>query len=83
MNVIRVNQKANDIETLQLELQGMPRPQAAADQCIIEVASAGVNPSDVKATLGLMPHAVWPRTPGRGARTRSRGVTESGSNRAA
>ncbi|MBB3007759.1 quinone oxidoreductase family protein [Cupriavidus alkaliphilus] len=65
MNVIRVNQKANDIETLQLELQGMPRPQAAADQCIIEVASAGVNPSDVKATLGLMPHAVWPRTPGR------------------
>ena len=29
------------------------------------MASAGVNPSDVKAVLGAMPHAVWPRTPGR------------------
>lgn len=65
MNTIRVNQKAADIEALQLELLGVPRPDAGADQCIIEVASAGVNPSDVKATLGLMPHAVWPRTPGR------------------
>ncbi|MFS8978307.1 quinone oxidoreductase family protein [Cupriavidus necator] len=65
MNTIRVNQKAPDIDALQLELLGVPRPDAAADQCIIEVASAGVNPSDVKATLGLMPHAIWPRTPGR------------------
>jgi NADPH:quinone reductase len=32
---------------------------------VIEVRSAGVNPSDVKAVLGNMPHAVWPRTPGR------------------
>ena len=31
----------------------------------IEVKAAGVNPSDVKATLGAMSHAVWPRTPGR------------------
>jgi NADPH2:quinone reductase len=29
------------------------------------VHGAGVNPSDVKAALGAMPHAVWPRTPGR------------------
>src|SRR4029077_20881455 len=27
--------------------------------------AAGVNASDVKAVLGAMPHAVWPRTPGR------------------
>ncbi|MCG3024492.1 alcohol dehydrogenase catalytic domain-containing protein, partial [Escherichia coli] len=40
-------------------------PEAGAGECIVEVVSAGVNPSDVKATLGLMPHAVWPRTPGR------------------
>ena len=32
---------------------------------VVEVHSAGVNPSDVKAVLGAMPHAVWPRTPGR------------------
>jgi NADPH:quinone reductase-like Zn-dependent oxidoreductase len=29
------------------------------------VVAAAVNPSDVKATLGIMPHAVFPRTPGR------------------
>jgi NADPH:quinone reductase len=32
---------------------------------VVEVRSSGVNPSDVKAVLGAMPHAVWPRTPGR------------------
>jgi NADPH2:quinone reductase len=41
------------------------RPQAGPQQCVVEVHGAGVNPSDVKATLGAMPHAVWPRTPGR------------------
>lgn len=65
MNTIRVSEKAPDIDGLRLELVGVPRPEAADGQCVIEVASAGVNPSDVKATLGLMPHAVWPRTPGR------------------
>jgi NADPH:quinone reductase-like Zn-dependent oxidoreductase len=32
---------------------------------VIEIAAAGVNPSDVKAVLGAMPQAIWPRTPGR------------------
>lgn len=32
---------------------------------IVEVACAGVNPSDAKAAIGMMPYAVWPRTPGR------------------
>ena len=65
MNTIRVSEKAAGIDSLQLELVGAPRPEAVDGQCVIEVASAGVNPSDVKATLGLMPHAIWPRTPGR------------------
>src|SRR5689334_14492506 len=65
MNTIRVSEKAANIDVLQLELFGVPRPEAAPGQVIIEVASAGVNPSDVKATLGMMPHAIWPRTPGR------------------
>jgi NADPH:quinone reductase-like Zn-dependent oxidoreductase len=65
MNTIQVHQKAPSIDTLELALTGLPRPEAGPSQCIIEVASAGVNPSDVKATLGMMPHAVWPRTPGR------------------
>jgi len=35
------------------------------DGAVVEVRSSGVNLSDVKAVLGAMPHAVWPRTPGR------------------
>ena len=43
----------------------MSPPIPRADQALVRVASAGVNPSDVKAMLGLMPQAVFPRTPGR------------------
>src|SRR5947199_3670765 len=32
---------------------------------LIEVKAAAVNPSDIKAATGLMPYAVFPRTPGR------------------
>ena len=37
----------------------------AANELLIEVKAAAVNPSDVKAAIGLMPYAVFPRTPGR------------------
>jgi NADPH2:quinone reductase len=37
----------------------------AANQVLIEVKAAAVNPSDVKAATGLMPYAVFPRTSGR------------------
>lgn len=40
----------------------LARPRGDA---VIEIAAAGVNPSDVKAVLGAMPQAIWPRTPGR------------------
>ena len=36
-----------------------------AGELLIEVRAAAVNPSDVKAANGLMPYAVFPRTPGR------------------
>src|SRR3954453_1681602 len=32
---------------------------------LIEVKAAAVNPADIKAATGLMPYAVFPRTPGR------------------
>jgi NADPH:quinone reductase-like Zn-dependent oxidoreductase len=35
------------------------------DELLIEVRAAAVNPSDVKAATGLMPYAIFPRTPGR------------------
>jgi NADPH:quinone reductase and related Zn-dependent oxidoreductases len=37
----------------------------SAGDVTIEVRAAGINPSDAKAMLGLMPSAVFPRTPGR------------------
>ncbi|MEA2922563.1 MAG: NADPH:quinone reductase [Bradyrhizobium sp.] len=37
----------------------------AANEVLIEIRAAAVNPSDVKAATGLMPYAVFPRTPGR------------------
>src|SRR6478672_10616424 len=35
------------------------------NELLIELKAAAVNPSDVKAATGLMPYAVFPRTPGR------------------
>lgn len=40
-------------------------PVAPASHAVVRVMAAAVNPSDVKAALGMMPNAVWPRTPGR------------------
>jgi NADPH2:quinone reductase len=37
----------------------------AANEFLIEIKAAAVNPSDVKAATGLMPYAVFARTPGR------------------
>jgi NADPH:quinone reductase-like Zn-dependent oxidoreductase len=62
---VRVAVKTTDIDHLDLALEDRPVAGAAPGQVVIEVAAAGVNPSDVKAVLGAMPHAVWPRTPGR------------------
>ena len=62
---IRVAEKAADIDSLELALEEGPPVARGRGQVVIEIAAAGVNPSDVKAVLGAMPHAVWPRTPGR------------------
>jgi NADPH:quinone reductase-like Zn-dependent oxidoreductase len=62
---LRVLGKAASADALQLQIQAQPAPQAPEGQAVVEVLAAAVNPSDVKAALGLMPQAVWPRTPGR------------------
>ncbi len=62
---LRVSAKAADLDHLVLPLEERPAGPLPEGACLVEVASAGVNPSDVKAALGAMPKAVWPRTPGR------------------
>jgi NADPH:quinone reductase-like Zn-dependent oxidoreductase len=65
MKSVRVLEKSKDIDSLALQFDTQSVPAFGEAECLVEVASAAVNPSDVKAVLGFMPHAVWPRTPGR------------------
>jgi NADPH2:quinone reductase len=61
---VRLNAKADDVSALApvVERRSLSR---AANEVLIEVKAAAVNPSDVKAATGLMPYALFPRTPGR------------------
>lgn len=65
---IRVTAKVESPEALDAALQlietELPR-DLPPGYALVEIRSAAVNPSDVRAVLGGMPHAVWPRTPGR------------------
>jgi len=62
---VRVHAKAADLDALDLRLEADEPVQPGPGEVVVRVRAAGVNPSDVKAALGAMPHAVWPRTPGR------------------
>ncbi|WP_088958532.1 quinone oxidoreductase family protein [Variovorax sp. HW608] len=62
---LRVRQKAANLDELRLEAAPQSQPAAKPGFAVVQVCAAAVNPSDVKATLGIMPQAVWPRTPGR------------------
>jgi NADPH:quinone reductase len=62
---LRVAAPAADLDGLALTVEARPRPRPGPGECVVEIAAAGVNPSDVAACLGRMPQAVWPRTPGR------------------
>jgi NADPH:quinone reductase-like Zn-dependent oxidoreductase len=61
---LRLNAKAADVAALvpAIEKRVLTR---GPDDVVVEIKAAGVNPSDVKAATGLMPYAVFPRTPGR------------------
>ncbi len=65
MKTVRVMEKSADIDSLDLYIGAQTTPSVDSAECLVQVVSAAVNPSDVKAVLGFMPHAVWPRTPGR------------------
>lgn len=61
---VRLNARAQDAAAIApaVEKRTLSR---AADQVLVEIKAAAVNPSDVKAATGLMPYAVFPRTSGR------------------
>src|SRR6187551_352818 len=61
---VRLPEKAADAASIVpvIETHALSRGQ---NDLLIEIKAAAVNPSDVKAATGLMPYAVFPRTPGR------------------
>lgn len=61
---VRLNAKAEDAAAIAPRVERHPISRAD-NQVLIEVKAAAVNPSDIKAATGLMPYAVFPRTPGR------------------
>lgn len=62
---LRLDAAATVAEAIAPRLVPMDLPQLGDGTALVAVAAAGVNPSDAKAALGLMPHAVFPRIPGR------------------
>ncbi|UFW90570.1 zinc-binding alcohol dehydrogenase family protein [Bradyrhizobium barranii] len=61
---VRLNAKAPDAASIAPVMENKLLTGGPSD-VVVEIKAAGVNPSDVKAATGLMPYAVFPRTPGR------------------
>lgn len=62
---LRLAAKATSAEAIAATIEPRKLTIERDGDVIVEVAAAGVNPSDVKAAMGMMPYAVFPRTPGR------------------
>ena len=65
MQRLRVLRQATSLDDLELVPEPVGTLPRGADDLLIDVRYAGVNPSDVAAMMGRMPQAVFPRTPGR------------------
>ncbi len=64
-HALRLNAKADTAADLAPTLVAQEQPTPGPGEAVVEIHAAAVNPSDVKAALGAMPQAIWPRTPGR------------------
>src|SRR4051812_24424850 len=62
---LRLAAPAAEVGGLALSLETRQLTRERHEDALVEVRAAAVNPSDVKAALGMMPYAVFPRTPGR------------------
>ena len=62
---VRLAAKATDAAHIPVVITPQMLRRTSEGDVLVEIHAAAVNPSDVKAALGMMPHAVFPRTPGR------------------
>jgi NADPH:quinone reductase len=64
-SALRLSDKAAEIGALAPAVARMPLSRERPTDALVEVRAAAINPSDAKAAIGMMPYAVFPRTPGR------------------
>jgi NADPH:quinone reductase-like Zn-dependent oxidoreductase len=62
---LRLHAKAVDAEHVAPSIEKLLLTRHNPDDVLVELHAAAVNPSDVKAAIGMMPYAIFPRTPGR------------------
>ena len=62
---LRLLAKASDAASIAPHVSHAPLRIENEGDALVSIRAAAVNPSDVKAALGMMPYAVFPRTPGR------------------
>ncbi|MBS0625590.1 MAG: zinc-binding alcohol dehydrogenase family protein [Verrucomicrobia bacterium] len=65
MKALYLTKNSDRWENLTLTCEERPRPVLKPGECLVKVASSGVNPSDGLGALGYFPHAKLPRIPGR------------------
>ena len=66
MNALYLTQACPDAQHMQLGRKQIDTPPVIGPtEALVRVRFGAINPSDVKASLGHMPQAVWPRVPGR------------------
>lgn len=61
---LRLAAKAADVDSVRPAIETLALSRGPED-VLVELHASAVNPSDVKAAIGMMPYAVFPRTPGR------------------
>ena len=62
LRLLAPSKSSDDIE---IKITEQIKPVIGPTEALVRVSMAAINPSDVKASLGHMPQAVFPRTPGR------------------
>lgn len=62
---LRLQTKAADASQIAPAIETLSLRRTRPEDVLVELRAAAVNPSDVKAAIGMMPYAVFPRTPGR------------------
>jgi len=65
MKALQLAQPSASPEAIQVRVVSQQMPTCGPTEAIVRVLMAAINPSDVKASLGHMPQAIFPRTPGR------------------